>query len=920
MKKNLTVNQLALGNLKIRKKQYILLIVGIILSIAFSASILFFYTASQASTEERRLNRMGEQQFIIFDADNVDFSPFYQVEPELQFTYVKNAAFVYLDEDERAYGMTVGIGNEAFRTMSRQRLSSGRMPETIGEIAVEAAALSRMQLDVELGESFTVFSEIPDGNGGVYETKEQTFTLVGILTDKCRSLRSSGGSSREEYSVYNDYPAAYLADTATVEPGGKACTLAYGKGVRKTGQIMMDIYNQLAPEDQPTCRYHAFYDGYYVNEDIGTDNSLYMLSLLGIILVVGSCFGIVTAFNMNLQERKRQIGLLRAVGATKKQILNIFGREALIIALCSVPVGLLISYLSVFAIIRALGDGFVFRPAWYVLILGALLGITVVMLAAMIPLLGAARISPMQALRNTDIGVKMKRKKIKMKTEFRAPDLIASREIRLRGAKQSGIAVFIALGILLSTLGTSLLAEEFEDDYSNETDVYINAVYGYVYGWVNVKDDSQFFTQNEKLRVLANPYVKDVFTAGLTMVCVDAGEPTSYMLTAATQHALDYKDLYTEYDASSHFAPDPDDLVILPEMRQFLDLVGLPDGILQFPLMIVDDEALEALVEEADNADVTMAEIHAGEKVVMIAPEGYWMKEHPGGGWTSASVTPHTAQENLKNADKVVYKDAFFVGDTIKMHWLSGPLEFENYVGTDEFRHVICEPEIGACVSSYQMQAMEPYHSHGLYSDTGILTTERGAKAMGIDVAIRSIDVNLIDNSDVDAQKNVNAMLREIGSRVEQYYLFSNYEFAQQLKQDRVEVLILLFALLMLFFCISAATLCNTTNARIRESRRVIGTLRAVGASAADLRKTYLLQYVWVFGIGGAIGFGGTLLYKIGVTVLEKLTGMTYSVHDITWWVAFLFVGALLAVCLLNLVVRLRRETKNSIVDNIREL
>ena len=75
-----------------------------------------------------------------------------------------------------------------------------------------------------------------------------------------------------------------------------------------------------------------------------------------------------------------------------------------------------------------------------------------------------------------------------------------------------------------------------------------------------------------------------------------------------------------------------------------------------------------------------------------------------------------------------------------------------------------------------------------------------------------------------------------------------------------------------------------------------------------------------MFGIGGAIGFGGTLLYKIGVTVLEKLTGMTYSVHDITWWVAFLFVGALLAVCLLNLVVRLRRETKNSIVDNIREL
>ena len=54
MKNHLSVNRLAVGNLKMRKKQYIVLIIGIILSIAFSASILFFYTASQASTGLRK--------------------------------------------------------------------------------------------------------------------------------------------------------------------------------------------------------------------------------------------------------------------------------------------------------------------------------------------------------------------------------------------------------------------------------------------------------------------------------------------------------------------------------------------------------------------------------------------------------------------------------------------------------------------------------------------------------------------------------------------------------------------------------------------------------------------------------------------------------------------------------------------------
>ena len=37
---------------------------------------------------------------------------------------------------------------------------------------------------------------------------------------------------------------------------------------------------------------------------------------------------IVNAFNSNLKERKKQIGMLRAVGATKRQIISIFGREA----------------------------------------------------------------------------------------------------------------------------------------------------------------------------------------------------------------------------------------------------------------------------------------------------------------------------------------------------------------------------------------------------------------------------------------------------------------------------------------------------------------------------------------------------------------------------------------------------------------
>ena len=47
MKKKLTVNTLALGNIKNRKKQYTIMIIGIILAMVLSSSIVFLYSAAK---------------------------------------------------------------------------------------------------------------------------------------------------------------------------------------------------------------------------------------------------------------------------------------------------------------------------------------------------------------------------------------------------------------------------------------------------------------------------------------------------------------------------------------------------------------------------------------------------------------------------------------------------------------------------------------------------------------------------------------------------------------------------------------------------------------------------------------------------------------------------------------------------------
>ena len=61
MKKKLTVNRLAMGNLRARRKQYTLMIIGIILAMVFSSGVLFFVFCMASSLDEIEKRGGGNQ-------------------------------------------------------------------------------------------------------------------------------------------------------------------------------------------------------------------------------------------------------------------------------------------------------------------------------------------------------------------------------------------------------------------------------------------------------------------------------------------------------------------------------------------------------------------------------------------------------------------------------------------------------------------------------------------------------------------------------------------------------------------------------------------------------------------------------------------------------------------------------------------
>ena len=131
--------------------------------------------------------------------------------------------------------------------------------------------------------------------------------------------------------------------------------------------------------------------------------SYVLIAFVGISLVVSSIMiGIIT--NISVLERTKEIGILRAIGASKKDVSRVFNAETVIIGFCAGTLGVLITSLlciPVSLIIRWL-TGFdnitAFVPAAAGIIL-IVISVLLTMIAGIIPARSAAKKDPVIALR-----------------------------------------------------------------------------------------------------------------------------------------------------------------------------------------------------------------------------------------------------------------------------------------------------------------------------------------------------------------------------------------------------------------------------------------------------------------------------------------------------------------------------------------
>jgi putative ABC transport system permease protein len=122
------------------------------------------------------------------------------------------------------------------------------------------------------------------------------------------------------------------------------------------------------------------------------------VAALGAISLVVGAVGIVTIMTIAVSERIAEIGLLRALGARKEQILVLFVGEAIILAMIGGVAGLLLGLVGGW-LVSALVPALPVQVSWDYALLSLGLAAIIGVLAGVLPAHQAAQLSPVEALR-----------------------------------------------------------------------------------------------------------------------------------------------------------------------------------------------------------------------------------------------------------------------------------------------------------------------------------------------------------------------------------------------------------------------------------------------------------------------------------------------------------------------------------------
>ncbi|MFD8786587.1 ABC transporter permease [Kitasatospora sp. NPDC059599] len=443
------------------KGRMALSLIAVVLSVAFVSGTLVFSntatstfdklfaaTASDVSVQPPKPAEDDDQQAAVKPptvpvalADQVAAVP--GVKKAVGQVMVGNAILVD-PATNKLVGPTSGaptlLGNWTDTPRNPLTITSGHAPQNSGELVLDADTAKKAKLG--LGAKVRV-----ENSGGKHD-----FTVVGIAT----------------FTATNPGAALGFLDTPTAQQlllGEPAYTSveAFGDGSRSNDQLKAAAAAKIGGDYQvKTAAEQKDENAKQVGS--GLDFMKYaMLGFAFVSAIVGG-FLIINTFSMLVAQRTREIGLLRAVGGSRRQVNRSVLVEALILGVLGSTLGVAAGLGVAVGLIKLMNAiGMDLKAADLqigpdVFVAGYALGIVVTLVAAWFPARRASRISPMAALR--DHGTPAEGRANAVRTAVGLLLTAGGGALLVLGARSEKAATggqYLGLGVVLTLVGFVVL-------------------------------------------------------------------------------------------------------------------------------------------------------------------------------------------------------------------------------------------------------------------------------------------------------------------------------------------------------------------------------------------------------------------------------------------------------------------------------
>jgi putative ABC transport system permease protein len=592
------------------------------------------------------------------------------------------------------------------------------------------------------------------------------------------------------------------------------------------------------------------------------------LTALSFISIIVGMFLIYNAMSISVIQRRREIGILRSLGVTRSQILNLFLCEAGLIgglgSLIGIGTGIGLARIMLFFISRTITSLYILVKAEHliispsILITGFLLGSLASILSAIGPAKEASKIAPREALTLGTLETKVKGH-LKHLSLIGFGLLILSLIFALqKPIHQKPIFGFLAAFLIV--IGVAFMIPSIISLLSRLFEPFLRFLFG-----VEGK--------------LANRYIQD--SMARTVITIAALMTALSMLISISIMILSFRktvDLWVEQSING-------DVFIFPGSYSLTGYSAL------LPLEV--SRALSSLpgVKAVDSFRALEVQ-YQGQPTLIASVDG-------------------KVFQNMK----VI---RFIKGDpkTILNQFASG----QSILVTESFslRHQV---EAGDRIKINTPQGERDFLISGVFydysSDWGMILIEKKLfQSLWNDETLHSAGIYLREGVSLETFKE---MIRERFSKPYQLFVVSHRELRNEILKIFDQTFAITYSLEFIAIIVAILGIINSLNGVVIERQRDIGILRAMGGFRRQIEKTILIE-------AGMIGFFSLILGLLSGFLLSLLLIYVINKQSFGWtiqfsipiWSLIQFWAMVMAASIISGFIPARRASKTNPVDSLR--